>query len=31
MQCGPRARREFLADAKASDPALFAEIAKEAQ
>ena len=31
MRCGPRARREFLADAKASDPALFAEIAKEAQ
>ena len=26
MRCGPRARREFLADAKASDPALFAEI-----
>ena len=31
MRCGPRARREFLADAKASDPQLFAEIAKEAQ
>jgi hypothetical protein len=31
MAAGPRARREFLADAKASDPALFAEIAKEAQ
>ena len=26
MQCGPRARREFLADAKAADPQLFAEI-----
>jgi hypothetical protein len=28
MRCGPRARREFLADAKAADPALFAEIAE---
>ena len=26
MAAGPRARREFLADAKAADPALFAEI-----
>jgi hypothetical protein len=31
MRCGPRARREFLADAKAADPALFAEIAEAAQ
>ncbi len=31
MRCGPRARREFLADAKAADPALFAEIAEEAR
>ena len=31
MHCGPRARREFLADAKASDPALFAEIAEGAR
>jgi len=30
MRCGPRARREFLADAKAADPALFAEIAEGA-
>ena len=26
MRCGPRARREFLQDVKAADPALFAEI-----
>ena len=26
MRCGPRARREFLQDARAADPALFAEI-----
>lgn len=31
MRCGPRARREFLADAKAADPALFAEIAEGVQ
>lgn len=31
MHCGPRARREFLADAKAADPALFAEIAEGVQ
>ncbi len=31
LRCGPRARREFLADAKASDPALFAEIAEGAR
>jgi hypothetical protein len=31
MRCGPRARREFLADAKAADPALFAEIMEGAR
>ena len=31
MAAGPRARREFLADAKAADPALFAEIAEGAR
>lgn len=31
MAAGPRARREFLQDARAADPALFAEIAEGVQ
>lgn len=29
MRCGPRARREFLQDAKAADPQLFREVMDE--